>query len=70
MGAIPNRGIDVIAATERGTGESEEALLAPLPGPDFPTLDWRQSVIGWWLGLALGTLVAAAVIFAIATGLA
>ena len=53
-------------AIDTTRSESEEPLLAAWPGPDFRALDLRQSVIGWSIGLIVGTIVAAAVIAAIA----
>lgn len=58
-----------MSAADRTAGhDAEEPLLAPLPGPDFEALDRRQSVIAWCVGLAAGTLVAAATIVAIVVG--
>ena len=53
-------------AIDRTRDQREEPLLAAWPGPDFRALDLRQSVIGWTIGLIAGTIVAAAVIAAIA----
>lgn len=70
MSAMPSRSDRKASGSGRAvTRDGREALLAPLPGPDFEGLDWGQSVIGWWVGLAIGTLIAAAVIVVLATGL-
>jgi hypothetical protein len=55
-------------AIDTTTRDREEPLLAAWPGPDFRALDLRQSVIGWMIGLIVGTVMAALVI-AVITGL-
>ena len=55
-------------AIDTTRNEREEPLLAAWPGPDFRALDLRQSVIGWTIGLIVGTVAATLVIAAI-TGL-
>ncbi|MFN8112327.1 MAG: hypothetical protein U0R51_03920 [Solirubrobacterales bacterium] len=47
----------------------EEPLPLPFPSPEFRKLDLRQSTIASAIGLAVGVLVAAAVIIAIAAAL-
>ncbi|MEZ5155151.1 MAG: hypothetical protein R2718_03475 [Solirubrobacterales bacterium] len=44
----------------------EDAVPLPFPSPEFRRLDLRQSTIAWAIGLSVGTMVAAAVILAIA----
>lgn len=66
MSATTDRRQAMRAIHRTAGNESEEPLLAPLPGPDFESLDRRETIFGWCIGLAIGTLIAASVILAMA----
>ena len=51
------------------TGEQEEPLPPPIPGPEFRRLTRGQSIVAWTIGWIVGLAVAAAVIVLLVLGL-